>query len=309
MGGPGRFLDDIKEVALGWRWTRRPLTPRSAEPFAPRPQPREFPTAWARTPAARAVREGILSFGFKPLVWTETRPTVEGLDNLESLTPPVMFVANHASHMDTPLLLCSLPREWRERTAVAAAADYFFDVWWRAASTALVFNTFPIERSGGKRATDTARELVRQGWNLVVYPEGTRSRDGWVGRLRHGAARLCQEYGIPAVPVALRGTFAAMPRGRSWPVPGRPNISVRFGRPLHLAEGEDFRSFSKRMQEELARLSNEDAETWWQSLRHQAEGTTPSLSGPQASKWRRVWESTRPLPSKHRQDVWRRKGG
>jgi 1-acyl-sn-glycerol-3-phosphate acyltransferase len=302
------FLDDVREVARGWRWTRRPLTPRSAEPFAPSREPKEFPTAWARTPAAKAAREAILRFGFKPLVWTETRPVVEGLDNLENLSAPVMFFANHASHMDTPLLLCSLPKEWRERTAVAAAADYFFDVWWRAATTALVFNTFPIQRSGGKRATMTARDLVGQGWNLVVYPEGTRSRDGWVGRFRHGAARLCQDFGIPAVPIALRGTFAAMPRGRSWPMPGRPHISVRIGRPLHVADGEDLRSFSKRMQQELARLSNEDAETWWQSLRREADGTTPPLSGPAGPRWRRVWESTRPLPHPGPRNVWRRKG-
>src|SRR5207244_2127941 len=145
----------------------------------------------------------IQQYVFRPLVWSETAPRIEGLDTLGQVTPPVIFVANHASHLDTPLVLCSLPKPWRERTAVAAAADYFFDVWWRAASTALVFNTFPIERAGGRRATNTARQLVQEGWNLLVYPEGTRSRDGWVGRLRHGASRLSIEYGLPVVPIAL----------------------------------------------------------------------------------------------------------
>jgi 1-acyl-sn-glycerol-3-phosphate acyltransferase len=300
------LLDEIREVARGWRWTRRALPPRSAEPWAASPEAREFPTSWARTPPARATREAILRYGFRPLVWTEMDPSVEGLDHLRGLRPPVMFVANHASHADTPLFLCSLPKAWRERTAVAAAADYFFDVWWRAAATALAFNTFPIERSGGKRATGTARALVEEGWNLLVYPEGTRSRDGWVGRFRHGAARLCVEYGLPAVPVALRGTFAAMPRGRGWPRPGRFPISVRFGPPLHLDEGEDFRSFSKRMQHALARLWDEDATTWWESLRREAEGATPTLSGPAGPRWRRIWESTRPLPRRGAGRVWPR---
>jgi 1-acyl-sn-glycerol-3-phosphate acyltransferase len=53
-------------------------------------------------------------------------------------------VSNHSSHLDAPLVLCSLPDAWRERTAVGAAADYFFDVWWRASATALVFNAFPV---------------------------------------------------------------------------------------------------------------------------------------------------------------------
>lgn len=302
----GSVLTEIREVAKGWRWTRRPLVPRSAEPWQPTREPGVFPTDWARTPAAKAVREAVLRFGFKPLVWNETEPTVEGLDNLELLEPPVMFVANHASHMDTPLILCSLPKAWRERTAVAAAADYFFDVRWRAATTALVFNTFPIERTGGKRATTTARRLVSEGWNLLVFPEGTRTRDGWLGRWRHGAARLCIEFGIPAVPIALRGTYSSMPRGRSWPTKGRLPLSVRFGPALHANDGEDFGSLSRRMQQALARLWDEDATTWYESLRRQAEGATPSLTGPQAPRWRRVWEASRPLPRRGRRKVWKR---
>ena len=307
MAGPGvgSLLDEVRQVARGWRWTRRALVPRSAEPWLAGPEPREFPTAWARTPAAKAVREGLLRFGFRPLVWNETAPRVEGVDNLEAVRPPVIFVANHASHVDTPLFLCSLPKRWRQRTAVAAAADYFFDVWWRAATTALVFNTFPIERSGGKRATVTARQLITEGWNLLVFPEGTRSKDGWVGRWRHGAARLATEYRVPVVPVAIRGTFAAMPRGRSWPNKGRMPLSVRFGRALWPADGEDFGSLSRRMQQELARLWDEDATTWYASLRRDAEGRTPSVAGPQGARWRRVWESSRPLPRRGRRKVWR----
>jgi 1-acyl-sn-glycerol-3-phosphate acyltransferase len=299
-----RLIDEVREVARGWRWTRRPLVPRSAEPFQPDRDPAEFPTAWARSPAAKATREGILRFVFRPLVWAETEPTVEGLDNLDRVRPPVLFIANHASHIDTPLFLCSLPRAWRQKTAVAAAADYFFDVWWRAASTALVFNTFPIERSGGKRATTTARKLIEEGWNLLVFPEGTRSKDGWLGRWRHGAARLAIEYGVPTVPVALRGTYAAMPRGRSWPLKGRLPVSVRFGSPLWPEGDEDFRALSRRMQQSMARMWDEDASNWYASLRREAEGATPPISGPQAPRWRRVWESSRPLPRRSRDKVW-----
>jgi 1-acyl-sn-glycerol-3-phosphate acyltransferase len=302
----GSLADDIREVARGWRWTRRPLTPRSAEPWATSPEPRPFPTAWARTPAARAVREAVLSYGFRPIVWTETEPTVEGLDHLLDVAPPVMFLANHASHMDTPLILCSLPKPWRQRTAVAAAADYFFDVWWRAASTALVFNTFPIERTGGQRATNTARRLVSEGWNLLVYPEGTRSRDGWMGRFRHGASRLCIEFGIPAVPIALRGTYAAMPRGRSWPLPGRPAVSVRVGAPVLIAEGEDFRQVSKRLQQAMGRLWDEDVTDWYRALRREARGETPPLTGPDGPRWRRVWEASRPISRRGPTRVWKR---
>ncbi|HXF57567.1 MAG TPA: lysophospholipid acyltransferase family protein [Actinomycetota bacterium] len=298
------LLEDLRLVARGWRWTHRPLVPRSAERFLPAPDPKEFPTAWARTPLARAVREGVQRFVLRPLVWTETEPRVEGLDHLEGLRPPVMFVANHASHLDAPLVLCSLPRRWRERTATAAAADYFFDVLWRAAATALVFNAFPIERKGARRGTGTARRLIEERWNLLVFPEGTRSRDGWLQRFRLGPARLAVEYRLPVVPVAIRGAYAAMPRGRGWPRPGRLPVSVRYGPPLHPEEGEDARGLNARLLRALERLWDEDATSWWASLRREAEGKTPSLAGPPAARWRRVWEASRPLPRPRPRPVW-----
>ena len=299
------LVDDVRQVARGWRWTRRPLTPRSAEPWAPPRVAREFPTDWARTPTGKAVREVLQRYVLKPVVWNETHPRVEGLDRLESLRPPVMFVSNHSSHLDAPLVLCSLPKEWRERTATAAAADYFFDVWWRSASTALVFNAIPIERAGATRSVSTASRLVREGWSLLVFPEGTRSKDGWLGRFRTGAARLCLEHGIPAVPVAIRGSFAAMPRGRGWPTKGRLPISVRFGEPIHPREDDDSAAFSRRLRAAISRTWEEDATTWWDALRRAQRGELSPPTGPEAARWRRMWEASRPIPRRGAERVWR----
>jgi 1-acyl-sn-glycerol-3-phosphate acyltransferase len=298
--------EDLRTLARGWRWGKRSLVPRTAEPFAPPQEWKEFPTGWARTPAARAVRSFVLSRMFGPLVRNETRVSVEGLDVLEGVRPPVMFVSNHSSHLDTPLILCSLPEAWRDRTAVGAATDYFFDVKWRAASTALVFNTFPIERQGSGRGITTARRLIEDGWNLVVFPEGTRSKDGWVQRFRHGTARLSIEYGLPMVPIAIRGAFGAMPRGRAWPVKGRYPVSLRFGPPLAPQPGEDHRALSARLTQAVARLWDEDRTTWWESIKRQASGETLQPSGPSGPRWRRVWEATRPIEAVGRDRVWRR---
>ena len=214
MAGPVRGgVEDLRTVARGWRWGRRPLLPRSAETFAPQPRQAVFPTDWSRTGPARALREVAQKGGLAPLFRSQVRTHVEGLDVLDGVDGPVIFVANHASHLDTPLILLSLPDEWRRRTAVAAAADYFFDTWWRAVGSAVLFNTFPIDRRGGVMAT-TPGDVLADGWSLVVFPEGTRSKDGWMGRFRSGAAWLAVEHGVPVVPVAHRGTFAAMPRGR-----------------------------------------------------------------------------------------------
>jgi 1-acyl-sn-glycerol-3-phosphate acyltransferase len=298
------LMDEVRTVARGWRWGRRSLVPRSAEPWSPRPEPKEFPTAWARTQAGRAARDALQRFVLRPLVWSETAPRVYGLEHLEDARGPVVFVANHASHLDAPLILCSLPARWRRRTAVGAAADYFFDVWWRAAGTALIFNAFPVERSGGKRLSDTPWRMLREGWNIVVFPEGTRSHDGWVGRFRPGAARLCIGAGVPAIPVAIRGSYAAMPRGRGWPNPGRYPITVRYGPPVRPQREESVRSFADRLADGVGALWDEDRTTWWDSLHRTAADGQARPTGPEGPRWLRVWEASRPLPRPGRPRVW-----
>jgi 1-acyl-sn-glycerol-3-phosphate acyltransferase len=232
---------------------------------------------------------------------------------LPALAGPAVFVANHSSHLDAPLLLCCLPPEVRERTAVTAAADYFFASMWRAVSTALVFGTVPIERRGGAPST-TPVDLLAAGWNLVIFPEGTRSADGMVSRFRFGAAQLALTQGVPLIPVGIRGSYAAMPRGQSWPKPGRPPVTVRFGSPIHPRPGEDLRGLTARLSDEVARLLDEDATTWWEAVRRPADTSgaagTPlsgTLGGGGAAsgggvgggaagiaRWRRIWAATEP---------------
>jgi 1-acyl-sn-glycerol-3-phosphate acyltransferase len=284
-----------------------PASAVSSTVVAPRPL---FPTGWARSPEVSAVRDAVQSFGLVPLMRRELRPTVNGLDVLTRLRElgdgPVIFVANHASHLDTALVLTSLPRAWRRRTAVAAAADYFFDTWWRATGSALVFGTFPIERRSGTLSS-TPAELLGQGWSIVIYPEGTRSPDGWTQRFHLGAAFLSVSAGVPVVPVGIRGSFAAMPRGRSWPVRGRPAVTVRFGDPLWPQDGEGVRELGPRIERAVAQLLDEDSSHWYGAALRAAEGTTPSTSAPvgePVSTWRRVWERTEAPAVRRSRRVW-----
>lgn len=283
--------DDVRLVARGWRWGRRPQVPRSAEEWVPPARSTVFHTDWSRRRPAMAAREIAQKAGLEPLFRSQVRTRVEGLDVLERTSGPVIFVANHASHLDTPLILLSLPDEWRRRTAVAAAADYFFDTWWRAVGSSLLFNTFPIDRRGGTMAA-TPGEVLADGWSLVIYPEGTRSTDGWMGRFRMGAAFLAKEHGVPIVPVAHRGTFAAMPRGQGWPAPGRRQVTIRFGEPVLPRAEESVRELAPRIKDAVAALLDEDTTTWWEARRRAASGTTPNPSGPEVAPWRRVWEQT-----------------
>lgn len=297
-------VSDIRQVAQGWRWGRRSLVPRSAEEFAPPERPTVFRTGWARTRAARAARELAQKGGLEPVFRSQVRTRVEGLDVLTGLTGPVIFVANHASHLDTPLILLSLPEPWRRRTAVAAAADYFFDTWWRAVGSAIVFNALPIDRRGGSMAT-TPGEVLEDGWNLVIYPEGTRTHDGWVGRFQTGAAYLAVRHQVPVVPIAHRGTFDAMPRGQRWPGRGRRQLVVRFGAALHPAAEDTARSFAPRIRTAVAALLDEERSSWWEARRRAATGATPDPAGPAIAAWRRVWEQTAPVEADTGPRAWR----
>jgi len=300
-------VEDVRQAARGFRWGRRSQVPRSAEPWVPQSRTTVFPSEWARRRPAIVTREIVQKAGLEPLLHTQVRTRVRGLDALGRVEGPVIFAANHASHLDTPLVLLSLPDEWRRRTAVAAAADYFFDTWWRAVGSTLLFNTFPIDRRGGSMSA-TPGAVLAEGWSLLIFPEGTRSQDGWMGTFRMGAAMLAHQHGVPVVPVAHRGTFAAMPRGRNWPAAGRRRLTIRFGEPLRPGPDESVRDFGARIKSAIAALLDEDGSTWWEARRRSASGTTPDPAGPQVAQWRRLWEQTEPLPEQAPDQVraWRR---
>jgi len=174
--------------------------------------------AWARSKPACLVREALLSAVFRPLIALYGRRKVSGLHNLDSLEQPVIFVANHCSHVDTPLILRALPWKWRRRTTMAAAADYFYDRRLMAIAVSLAFNTVPVDRAGGRGAdaVSVLDRLLDQGWSVVVFAEGTRSRSGAVGRLQSGAALLAARHNVPIMPLYIDGTYASMPPGRRW---------------------------------------------------------------------------------------------
>jgi 1-acyl-sn-glycerol-3-phosphate acyltransferase len=203
--------------------------------------------SWARGRLAAGVREVLLSGALGPLMDLYTRRLVLGREHLSGLDSPVLFVANHSSHMDTPAILRALPARWRRHTAVAAAADYFYRAPWLAGAVALAFNTVPVHRKGDaapRGASDLAR-LLDAGWSLLVYAEGTRSRDGTVGRLHSGAAMLAAEHGLAIVPVHISGTHAVMPPGKGWMrrtggriAGARHPIAIHFGPPVRPRDGE-----------------------------------------------------------------------
>lgn len=249
----------------------------------------DYDTSWARRYPVRLARAAVLDGVTRPVMHLLASPSLEGTDRLEALRGPAIFAVNHASHVDTPLVLTSLPERLRHRTAVAAGADYFFDKRWKAALSALAIGAIPMERVRvSPQSTRLAAELLREGWSLVIFPEGGRSVDGWGQAHRAGAAYLAVRNQVPVVPVHVGGTRRVHKKGSGGV--RRSATQVTFGRPLLAEAGEDARAFAARIEQAIAVLADERATGWWAARRRASAGTTPALVGPVAAPWRRSWQ-------------------
>ena len=135
-GGRSRTLRPSALVARAGR-SRFPLAAPTWPGSVPRPAPEpelgvHYDTAWSRRYPVRLARAVVLDNVTRPLARAIASPQLRGEEQLVDVEAPVIFAANHASHIDTPLLLACLPLRFRHRTVVAAAADYFFDRRWKA---------------------------------------------------------------------------------------------------------------------------------------------------------------------------------
>ena len=276
-------MSELRKVARGWRWGRPPPLPRNAPTPALRTEA-AFETDWARRPLANTVRDVLQELVVLPAIRYVSSPEVRGRERLLRVSPPVILAANHASHLDTTVVVEALPLEWRHRLAVGAAADYFFKGRVRGTLAALAIGAFPVER---KRASATsarlAVRLVDEGWNLILFPEGGRSPDGWLQELKPGAAFVAARTKRPLVPMWITGTEHLLPKGAKRLRRGKVDILI--GDPLFPKEGEDARELHARLEESLHRLATEATSDWWTALR--TPGGDPY--GPEAARWRRIW--------------------
>lgn len=230
---------------------------------------------------------------------------IDGREHLYNLSGPVILAANHTSHLDTPLLLTCLPADFRHRCVVAAASDYFFDRTWKANLWSFSLAAIPIERTKvNRQSADVAASLLDDGWNLIIFPEGGRSPDGWTHEFRGGAAYLARRTGRPVVPVYINGTRRILPK-RSSPdrkptgepgptsprVPNlrRSDVRIVFGAPMRPDAGEDARKFAARIERSVSLLAAEVATDWWSARRSAVAASSAWSKGPDASAWRRAW--------------------
>jgi 1-acyl-sn-glycerol-3-phosphate acyltransferase len=147
-----------------------------------------------------------------------------------------ILAANHCSHLDAMVLASSLPWRMRASAYPIAAGDTFFQTPVTAAMSALLMNALPMWRKGAvsHSLADLRERLVAEECALIIFPEGTRSRDGTMGRFKAGLGMILAGTSVPVVPCRLWGTFESLPAARRWPRPRR--IFLRIGQPLNFAD-------------------------------------------------------------------------
>jgi 1-acyl-sn-glycerol-3-phosphate acyltransferase len=154
--------------------------------------------------------------------------------------------------LDFWAVLAGLPGSLRRQTFVAAAKDFFYTPRKRWLTRFLAFHTFAFDRN--VHSPQEYRRLgacLQQGLSLVIFPEGSRSRDGRLQNLKPIAAMLAADTGVPLLPVSVQGTHAALPPGRFWP--RRHPICVTFAAPIATVPlpGESFHARIHRINQEL----------------------------------------------------------
>jgi len=244
----------------------RGVVERAAVSDAPPPEPVNFP-AWNRSLPARAIRNVSLATWLLPLGRVFAWLHVDGREHLQAIRGPVIFAANHQSHMDTPVILAALPPRWRYRTATAMAKEFFKAHFFpeqhgRAAwftnslnyyLAALFFNAFPLpQREAGARQTlQYIGDLIAHDWSVLIFPEGKRSDAGEINRFMPGVGMIASRLDISVVPVRIVGLDKVLHHTSRMARPGR--VRVAFGQPLHLT-GDDYAALAKQVEDAVRNL-------------------------------------------------------
>ena len=240
------------------------------------PEPLKFPS-WNRWPGAWFLRRISLPTWILPLARVFLRLKVDGLEHLQGLSGPVIFAANHQSHMDGPAILIALPGRWRYRVAPAMAREFFHAHFHRRAvgwarwftnslnyfGACMFFNAFPLSQSGsGTRQTlRYMGDVIGDGYSILIFPEGERRGETDMAGFRPGVGMIASRLDLRVVPVCIEGLDKVLGPKMRWPTRGP--VRVAFGPPLTLT-GDGYPALAKQVEEAVRAL---------QSSGHQAEGT------------------------------------
>lgn len=178
--------------------------------------------------------------------------TVAGTENLEP-GKPYIFAANHQSQFDIFALQGFLGIDFRW---LAKKELFQVPIWGPAMRRA---GYIPIDRSHGRQALkslDEASRKIAAGTSVIIFPEGTRTRDGKMQDFKAGAMVLAIKAGVDIVPVAIKGTYEILPKGKLLMQAGKVSILVGRPRETKSCTTKDKHKLAKVMQDDVTRLLN-----------------------------------------------------
>lgn len=211
---------------------------------------------WPRSLWAKSIRFCLQLFSlFIPRLLFRFK--VEGLENLNKTTGPVIFMPNHISYIDALAVLMALPYKVRMRLAFAAAADVLYKEYKAVAWLSdLYFNSFSFPRDNGsgiKKGLDATGELIDNGYSVVVFPEGQMSENGKMLPLKKGAGLMAVEMNVPIVPIKIIGTSDVSPYGKLFPR-SFSKISVKIGEPISFKKNISYDNATKMIEKYMIQL-------------------------------------------------------
>lgn len=169
-------------------------------------------------------------------------PRVRGIENLDAVSGPVFFIANHQSHLDVTVIMIALPWRFKKKLAIGVWQQFFFDINRRFHSrvarlnyymTTLFWNGFAFsQRKWFRRSARYAGKLIDDGWNIMLFPEGKRTTTGKIGTFRGAIGLFGKEMRVPVVPIRIDKVNDQLPIGKFWPRFMRP--TVVFGEPIRI---------------------------------------------------------------------------
>ena len=248
-------LEDRYQVDLSETEYAAADTMQALERLVERPPERSVDFQYPRWPQSwpvRAIRACVYNLLARPAMLILGWPQIRGRENLRDTKGPVLVVANHVTFFDPAYILEGLPERFRRRLAVAMDGEllesmrtprpgtgFFMGIVGRVTYFLVVsiYNVFPLPRHAGFRKSFAfAGDLIDRGWNVLVFPEGERSRTTRMNPFRAGIGLLATRLGVPVVPMRFDGVAEAREAGKHIVRAGK--IKVWIGTPVRYEEGQ-----------------------------------------------------------------------
>ena len=185
------------------------------------------------------------------------RLEVQGLENLENIDGPVIFMPNHISYADPLVIIMALPYKVRKKISFAAARDVLYKEYKHIAWLAdLLFNSFPFPRTNGegiKLGLDYMGQLIDRGYSVVAFPEGKMSKSGDLLKLKRGAGLMAVEMKCPVIPIKIEGTSNVVPYDKL--IPRKiGKVIIKIGKPVTFKTDDSYEYVTSKIEESLIKL-------------------------------------------------------